>query len=414
MKVTNAMIKLLIIADDLTGALDTGVQFAKNHIPTSITLERNIDTEKLDQADVLVIDSETRHNSSQEAFEVIYQLASWAKKQGIPMIYKKVDSVFRGNIGSELAALIAACGESICFAPAFPRNGRITVNGTQFLDDRPIHETVFGEDPFEPVLKSYIPDIIAMQSDIDVACYKVGEKPDKAMKTRVDVFDAVSDEDLKQIAVFVKDQYRLYAGCAGFAEYLNGMISFEADRTEIPPIGHKFLVVSGSLNNITIQQIQNVQSRADLYSSFSDRQLFDTDYLLSYEGQLFLQNIKGKDFAVLFSEKNNAAGEYEKKILPEKKRETVSHNLGRIAAAAIQNADKNTILVVFGGDTLYGTMKALNCSIRPLFEIMPGVVLGQLNTASGLRYIITKSGGFGKPELLENIYDLVNTNQLGV
>ena len=53
------MVKLLIIADDFTGALDTGVQFAKRGIRTQVFTTYDIeDTDLKPETEVLVVDTE--------------------------------------------------------------------------------------------------------------------------------------------------------------------------------------------------------------------------------------------------------------------------------------------------------------------------------------------------------------------
>ncbi len=62
------MLKLLVIADDLTGASDTGVQFAKKGIPvlvvTGITCES---TTLSTDHQVVVVNTESRHLEAAEA-----------------------------------------------------------------------------------------------------------------------------------------------------------------------------------------------------------------------------------------------------------------------------------------------------------------------------------------------------------
>ena len=54
------MVKLLMIADDFTGALDAGIQFAKRGIDTQIFTGRELRKKDIsDTAQVLVVDSET-------------------------------------------------------------------------------------------------------------------------------------------------------------------------------------------------------------------------------------------------------------------------------------------------------------------------------------------------------------------
>ena len=99
------MVKLLIIADDFTGALDTGVQFAARGAATRVVTDLAYDFTLAD-AEVLVMVAETRHLPPEEAYDVVYRTARNAREAGIPYIYKKTDSALRGNIGSELTAVM--------------------------------------------------------------------------------------------------------------------------------------------------------------------------------------------------------------------------------------------------------------------------------------------------------------------
>ncbi len=107
------MLLLLILADDFTGALDTGVQFAACGIPTRVVVGEQVDFAANDAA-VLVVDTETRHLSAAEAYAVIAKLTREAMSAGVFSIYKKTDSALRGNIGAELSALLKTSGSAGC------------------------------------------------------------------------------------------------------------------------------------------------------------------------------------------------------------------------------------------------------------------------------------------------------------
>ena len=106
------MVKLLVIADDFTGALDTGVQFkAKESLVLIYQPGDNTIREIMQKSiQVLVIDAETRHMTPQKAYETVFTIISAAMELGIRYIYKKTDSGMRGNIGSELSAFYDASG----------------------------------------------------------------------------------------------------------------------------------------------------------------------------------------------------------------------------------------------------------------------------------------------------------------
>ena len=64
------MLKLLIIADDFTGALDTGVQFAARGAATRVVTEPAYDFSRA-EAEVLVMVAETRHLPPEEAYSTV-------------------------------------------------------------------------------------------------------------------------------------------------------------------------------------------------------------------------------------------------------------------------------------------------------------------------------------------------------
>ena len=160
------MADILMIADDMTGALDSGVMFRRNAIDTEVLIDRAADfTSLLSLHTAVVVNAETRHLPPQQAYEAVYELASRAWELGIPYLYKKTDSALRGNIGAELEAVLRASGQStIHFAPAFPQQHRTTVGGIQYIDGVPLHQSPFAQDALNPMTSACIPHIIAETS----------------------------------------------------------------------------------------------------------------------------------------------------------------------------------------------------------------------------------------------------------
>ena len=141
------MLLLLILADDFTGALDTGVQFAACGIPTRVVVGEQVDFAANDAA-VLVVDTETRHLPAAEAYAVIAKLTREAMSAGVFSIYKKTDSALRGNIGAELSALLKTSGErQLPFLPAFPQIDRVTRDGVHYISGVPVTESPIRHRP---------------------------------------------------------------------------------------------------------------------------------------------------------------------------------------------------------------------------------------------------------------------------
>lgn len=116
-----------IVADDLTGALDTAARFVPlvGVVPT-------VWSEGAVADGAIAIDGATRERSEAEARATAVRLAPFLA--GADIAFRKVDSLLRGHVAAELAASLGAFDHCV-FAPAFPFQGRITRNGRQWLRD---------------------------------------------------------------------------------------------------------------------------------------------------------------------------------------------------------------------------------------------------------------------------------------
>ena len=184
------MEKLLIIADDFTGSLDTGVQFAGYDARIKILTRPLYDFSSIERdVSVLVVNANTRHLSPEKAYETVYSIVKGALAAGFSHVYKKVDSGLRGNIGSELAAVMdAASLDNIHFVPSFPKLGRFVSGGRLFIDGKPLTESIFAKDPFNPAHSDSVLDIISSSTDKNVILNSFEGKG-------IHVYDAVTEEE---------------------------------------------------------------------------------------------------------------------------------------------------------------------------------------------------------------------------
>ncbi|NWG14851.1 MAG: four-carbon acid sugar kinase family protein, partial [Acidobacteria bacterium] len=153
-----ADLSILVLADDLTGALEVGAKFADRGVPAPVICRSSVEPSCHEGPGRLcVLDMETRHLTPAEAAEAVRSLACHARDHKVDFLYKKTDSTLRGNIGSELQALLSAFpGEPLVYAPAYPRLGRTVKDGILFVDGVPVSRTRFASDPLEPVRESNI------------------------------------------------------------------------------------------------------------------------------------------------------------------------------------------------------------------------------------------------------------------
>ncbi|NDL66661.1 four-carbon acid sugar kinase family protein [Anaerotalea alkaliphila] len=409
------MVKLLIIADDFTGALDTGVQFAIQGIGAKVLTDIGYDFSGMDEdAEVLVINTETRHTSPKEAYRIVRDLSERALGAGVAHIYKKTDSAMRGNVGSELRAVLDASKQSeLPFVPAFPEMNRTTDEGNLYIDGIPVNESVFGSDPFSPVASAHIPVIIQENTDVKVSIFNKLKNLIRPNK-HICVYDAATDDDLQEIADKLKDENRLTisAGCAGFAKVLPETLGLATKEIQKVEGAGRFLIACGSVNPITKRQIEHAVQNGIKRVNLTPPQKLDGNYFSTEEGEAFLEELKTlyAEEKVLIIDTNDVGDlDATKSYAGEKGydingiREQISKNLGH-AVKLLLDAAEDSIVLITGGDSLLGYMKQIGCEeIIPLYELAPGTVLSYYINEGKKRHIISKSGGFGREDLLVSL-----------
>lgn len=419
--------KLLIVADDLTGGLDTGVQFTRQGITVRVVVDPDPSGKwTRTAAQVLVAVSETRHMPPGDAYETVYRIISAGRQAGIPYFYKKTDSALRGNIGAELGAALKASGaEVLSFLPAYPAMNRVTVEGCHYIDGVPAAQSVFGRDPFNPVVESDVRKLVASQTDTPVTC-------DERCGKGILIVDAQSDEDLRTAGerLFTKGYLSVSAGCAGFAAFLPDLLGL--DRGEVPDsydLGDGLLVISGSLNPVTMRQIRFAQKRGfvRICPKPGQEELFRNGAVQSGEnpaslrcaGSSAAQNAGpsailwcGEKWVILDSSEIDPGEEAFRDYMRGKGMDSgeprilIAAYLAEILAE-IEDSVEGTVMIV-GGDTLLSCLRRLGCrDLEPLAELFPGVVLSRYRAGGKEKLLISKSGGFGKESLLADLQEMM-------
>lgn len=401
------MVKLLIIADDFTGALDTGVQFAIQGACTKIVSGKDAEHLQIgqEQAEVIIVDTETRHLSGEQAYRVVVKLAAKALKENIPYIFKKTDSALRGNIGMELAALLEVSSEKFLpFIPALPALNRVTRKGIHYMDEVPIAETVFGKDPFEPVTSSYIKDLF-LHTQIHAEVIKKSTNYHLDFdKPAVGIFDADTIDDIRNIVKDLnnKNKLRIMAGCAGLASVLSEILDFTHHIKEKPKLSRPLLVICGSLNPISKKQIEYAQKQGYSRFTISEEEQLETDYQETEEGKSWLASMKAelkKSKAVMI----DTGLSKEIGFKSEDTRKKIASGLGDIVKQLINDSDCKTVMIT-GGDTLSGFVEQTGCEeITLIGEIKPGTVLSTMLIEGREVSVLSKSGGFGEEHLVSDI-----------
>jgi len=410
--------KLGVVADDLTGANDTAVQFAKQGLTTMVLMDAMSVADVALRTDVIVIDTETRPCSFGTAYRRVRGAVRTFRKAGIKRVYKKVDSTLRGNIGVELEAIMDELEVKTCiFTPAFPANGRIVVGGYLLVNQVPLEKTEIAEGRLMRIRTSHIPTILKSQTK-----RKVGHIPlSKVMQgrdllkneinnlrkrgVRMIVIDAVSSQDLSAIAqaAVASNTAQFMSGSAGLAEAL-------PEALKLNPSLPAF-VIAGSPSTITIQQLAKASEElnAAIFDLNSSKVLTDVDgqeeirrivneagRILQTERDVVIASSRSRDSMAMTIQRGRELGMNEVEVM-----RRVASALGESANRILEHV-KIGGLILTGGQTAIETLRMMKAvGVKVIDEVSPGIPFGEVvgGKHDGLR-VITKAGAFGRLEAI--------------
>lgn len=415
------MIKLAVIADDLTGANDTALQFAKRNIKSSVEINF-MKMEDVEDKEVIVVDTDSRDLDKELSYKKVKDICEKIFKYDIKCIYKKIDSTLRGNLGAEIKAVDDVFNPDIVIiAPAYPANQRVTIGGYHLLEGKPIELTEIANAPKTPVKKSYLPSILKEQVNKDIAVidFKIIRQgvdfTSKKISKFVDqgkrwiVCDIIEEENFITLMDAVKEYKNiLWVGSAGLAEYLPYFYKWKGNK-ELSMKKRKgaVLVCAGSVSHITQNQVRTLinQRKINLVKINMVRLLENKNSELIEKSQIINQLIRKQKNILLATAQSD--DEVEKAIEIGKKynlsRKDVSEKIATIMAELIKSIDVNGLsgIVLTGGDMAVHICRAIGVnSIKIISEIDNGVPLGfiESNKLEKL-FIVTKAGAFGKPDV---------------
>ena len=352
---------LRLLADDLTGALDTAAEFVGLVGPVHAfwqgtrpgTLPANA-----------AIDTGTREMDEAKARAIV--TAASAALGGATIAYKKIDSLIRGQTLPELAASYAAGSwRHAVLAPAFPFQGRVTRGGQQFT------ASGGGWVPVGPPLVEALRALGLPAS--------LGPR----LAPGVTVFDAETDHDLDAVVAAVgAGAPVLWCGTGGLARALAG-----GHRHPAPPsLPGPVLGLFGSDQAITAAQLEacGVHWTTLLHGGPAS-----ADHLA--------QQLRRHGVALASLD-----------LPPGLSRAEAALRIDRELCALTSHLPPPGTLVVAGGETLRGLCIALGAkSLIVQGRAVPGVPISCIQGGAwdGVT-VVSKSGAFGHPTLLRELLRL--------
>jgi uncharacterized protein YgbK (DUF1537 family) len=396
--------KLGIVADDLTGAMDSSGYFAGLGFSTVVLFNPSFSS----NSTVLVITT----NSRVEAPKVARQLVRQAMQNMTGrIIYKKIDSTLRGNIGEELQAIAElTASQKVVIAPAFPAVDRTTVDGILLVKGVPVAQTQFASDPISPVNESSIPKLLKQSINDEIGCVSLKEIEDgpevlrdiiSNMPENFVVCDVVEQSHLRDIAqaALLGGGKWLLCGSGGLARELHLFIANvtkkEKKQSEVKEVG-PVLVAVGTRNLVAAKQLLRAHEILGIPVLNLDLEKINVQDI----GSGRLGSLSG-EIEKLISEGNGlvVSSTFSRYVPAFKK------DIAMIIAEIVANILASHMFVglfLSGGDIAMYTCRRLNVSaIEVHGEIEPGVPAGKIigGQYTGMR-VITKAGGFGTGEAM--------------
>jgi uncharacterized protein YgbK (DUF1537 family) len=395
--------KIGVVADDLTGALDTGLEFWKKGMRTIIATSARSLKGYVGEADVMVVDTASRTSVPRRARDRVLKATRALREVDAKCFYKKLDSTLRGNIGAEVEAMLTELRiEATILSPALPEQGRTIVNGCLFVNGRRLDKTPFSRDPLNPIRQSHVPSLIGAQTHKHVGWItltavrgdlKAAIEAQMGSGANIIVADAVTRGDLGRIAMTAAKAGlgKLMCGSAGLAAELPYALGI--CQRPLPAV-----VVSGSLHPVTRVQISKlIEILSPHITPLSPSVLCGRHARgnLTQELDKALQAITdGLDVLVYLRSGTRVK-------LSGLKAEKALASLHR-AIERLVEARRISGLVLVGGETAAQACRSLGAKTVDIEdEPSPGLACARITDGEnkGLR-IVTKAGGFGAEDAL--------------
>lgn len=414
----------IVIADDVTGANDIGIMYAKAGLTALVYSYGDGEPKEYGECDVLIIDTDSRFDTKEKAYEKVRLALEHCPKTGISQYIDKQCSVFRGNIGAEFDAMLDSLKEEFAVVVlGFPNNGRTTIQSEHYVFGTPLADSQFRHDPVHPMTESNLVHILKEQTKrpvgaIQYGLYRQGREAVKEALAKAKekygycIMDVRDNQDLEFLAEVLHEE-KVICGSSALSEYL--ALNY-AGKHHIQPVkrpkstGEKVFCMAGSLTPQTLSQISYMKEHGYSVFEMDTRKLF-TEKQRAEECtrmEVLVNRIyeTGGSFAMIHSMNQPEDVKKTKEIAEEYRIDNtgvsslVSASLAQISGAVIEKNQVQNIIVC-GGDTsasLCGKLKVQGMKV--LDEIEAGLPTCQSVDAPFYKMVL-KSGSFGTPEFIE-------------
>lgn len=211
------MPKVGIVADDVTGATTVGALLSREGATATVLFDSASlgSHAHIPEDSVVIVSTASRALEADEAYACVNRTTQALANSGVSHFSKRIDTTFRGKIGSEIEGMLSALGDDYIavVVPAMPQSRRVVVGGYSLIDSVLLAQTSVAYDVRTPVRESYLPELlqeqmtetvyhISLKTISDGAHAIAGEmRSILAHGGRAIILDAVSVEDIDEIAL---------------------------------------------------------------------------------------------------------------------------------------------------------------------------------------------------------------------
>jgi uncharacterized protein YgbK (DUF1537 family) len=404
-----------ILSDDLTGAADTAIAFARRRLPATV-LWGDAHPDAHADSMVLAYDAATRELDAGEAARRHRDVLRRFLRPGM-RLYKKIDSTLRGHPAQEIAAMLDVIvahegGARVVLAPAFPAMGRTVRDGRVHVQGIPLPFTEYWPEHRDPDLANLVnllesAGVHARQVPLSVVRAapsefraRLASKAGAVDREVVSVCDAETADDLSRIAAAsLDDGATFFIGSAGLAHAIAQCVAQESARRITTPSCERenrgALIVVGSQASASRAGLGPLKALKNIEGISVHPSMLTGDLQSAAHAEIARRVagalLRGNDVVVDINQEFATRDRGNTQLVTA---------LARILAPAVLKA---SALVVTGGETAAAVLtRAGVVGIRLVDEIEPGIPLG-LTLGEVSLPAVTKAGGFGNEECLKRI-----------
>lgn len=405
------MLNLTMISDDLTGTVDcTSLACGCTpEVKVTVCTDGKVKVfERTQEREIMALNLSSRTVPGKTSYQWTYNAALLYKNKPENLIFKKMDTGFRGNAGFEIEAILNALDRKLCFIlDHIEMRKTFTLYGHQYAAGQILSKSAFArDDKLKAPKESYIPAILARQTDIPVGHVNIdavkGGDLLGAVKNEIEkgkqiiVFDAITTADGLHVVETLQPVYPdvLWSGSTGIVEalitYLYGPVTLHSKKI----VKERCIGFSGTAYQMTMDQLDYARDHVGLVIV-----QLDIDRIMNGEkGQVFSEalsayltaNRAGKN--VMMKPMVSPDTPYPSRQIAD----TIMTNYAEISREICRQADFDRILII-GGETSQAIFRALDVNVLYMEE-PPEIGAGEGIVGDGMvkgKNFVLKGGSTG-------------------